>query len=175
MAGAAGPCNRTGRGLAMRSTSVAEGRRRPQKGWGRIVMPPKERIYWSVLRWLYGLFFLATGLWILVSVGTGMLSPPSQPTPRAAAFMEALSASGFMDPLLALSFILGGGALLARRTAPAGLAILAPAVAVILLFHLFLSGQWPVGLVVAGVFLALAWHYRTAFASLWSWQAKRQE
>jgi hypothetical protein len=86
--------------------------------------------------------------------------------------MQALSASGFMDPLLAIAFVAGGGALLSARAAPAGLVILAPAVTVILLFHLMLSGQWIVGLVVAALFLALAWHHRAAFRLLWNWDPK---
>src|SRR4051812_31925322 len=128
----------------------------------------RGRLFWTVLRSLYGLFFLLTGAWIILSVTTGLVSPPPQPSARAAAFMQALSASGFMDPLLALSFVLGGGSLLVRRTAPLGLVILAPAVAVILLFHLFLSHQLLVGIVVAGILLALMWQERARLACLWS-------
>jgi hypothetical protein len=131
--------------------------------WGEDV---SSRLAWIALRWLYGLFFLLTGLWIIVAVTTGLIGPPPQPNARAAAFMQALSASGFMDPLLGLSFIFGGGALLWRRTAPLGLVILAPSVAVILLFHLVLSGQVPVGLIVAGLLLALMWHERDRLACL---------
>jgi hypothetical protein len=92
------------------------------------------------VRSVYGLFFLLTGIWILLTLSTGLTSPPPQPTPAATAFMEALSATGFIDPLLAVSFILGGGSLLVDRTTPLGLVILAPAVTVILLFHLVASG-----------------------------------
>lgn len=120
------------------------------------------------LRWLYGLFFLLNGMWILVSLTTGLTGPPPQPTPAAAAFMDALGASGFMDPLLACCFLLGGGALLLDRTAPLGLVILAPAVAVIFLFHLLLSHQWPVGATVAAIYLALAWFYRARLRCLWT-------
>ena len=127
-----------------------------------------RRFGWHGLRWLYGLFFLLTGLWILVSVTTGLTSPPPQPTKEAADFMRALGASGFMDPLLAASFILGGIFLLSDRTAPLGLVILAPAVTVILFFHLLLSGQAPVGLVVAAALLALVWHYRSRLRCLWT-------
>ena len=89
--------------------------------------------------------------------------------------MRALSASGFMDQLLAVCFVTGGGSLLFNRTAPAGLVILAPATTVILLFHLMLSGQTIVGVIVAGIFLALAWHYRSAFQPLWNWRADSAE
>ena len=125
------------------------------------------RLAWDVLRWLYGLFFLLTGVWIILSVSTGFTSPPPQPNARAAAFMQALSATGFIDPLLAFSFILGGGALLSRQTVPLGLVVLAPSVAVILLFHLVLSHQLPVGLVVAALWFALAWRERDRLSCLW--------
>ena len=131
-------------------------------------MDAKKRHAWTALRWLYGLFFLLTGIWILVSVTTGLTSPPPQPTKSAADFMRALGTSGFMDPLLALSFILGGGSLLLDRTAPLGLVILAPPVTVILLFHLFLSGQAAVGLTAAGILLALMWHHRRRLRCLWA-------
>jgi hypothetical protein len=121
----------------------------------------------TAVRSLFGLFFFSTGMWILVSVTTGLTRPPAQPTPGAAAFMDALSATGFMDPLLALSFILGGGFVIFDRSAPLGLVILAPAVLVILLFHLVLSQQILVGITVAGVFLVLAWLYRGRLACLW--------
>jgi hypothetical protein len=48
---------------------------------------------------------------------------------------KALTESHFMDPLLAIACLFGGRALLSRRTAPLGIAILAPVVAVIFLFH----------------------------------------
>jgi putative oxidoreductase len=121
---------------------------------------------WAVARGVYGLFFAGTGCWIFVAMATGLLSAPVQPTPEAAAFMRALGEARFVDPLLASSFLLGGGLLLFDRTAPAGLALLAPSVAVILLFHLFLSGQYVWGPFVALWFLILAWHYRRAFLAL---------
>jgi hypothetical protein len=137
---------------------------------GEFRMATNKRLVWTAIRWIYGLFFLLTGIWIALSVTTDLTSPPDQPTSSAAAFMDALSASGFMDQVLAISFVGGGALLLFNRTAPAGLLILAPPVTVILLFHLMLSGQAVVGVVVAAVFVALAWHYRRAFAPLWTWQ-----
>jgi hypothetical protein len=43
-------------------------------------------------------------------------------------FQKALTASHFMDHLLALACVFGGGVLLIRRTAPLGIAMLAPVV-----------------------------------------------
>lgn len=120
------------------------------------------------LRWLYGAFFVLTGGYIVAHLLTGFAAPPVQPTPEAAAFMAALTRSGFMDALLAAAFLAGGLALFPRRTAPLGLALLAPAVAVVLLFHLTLSGTPAPGLITAAVWLVLAWRERDRFSALWS-------
>src|SRR3954468_19168754 len=77
-----------------------------------------------------------------VALETGMLGGPGQPTRPAADFMRALDEARFVTPLLAITFTVGGGSLLFARTAPLGLVLLAPPVAVILGFHLFLSGQF---------------------------------
>jgi len=128
-----------------------------------------ERL-WAAARILYALFFLATGIWILISVSTGALGAPVQPTREAAEFMQALANARFVDPLMAASFVAGGASLLFDRTAPLGIVLLAPSVAVILFFHLFLSGQYVWGPVVAGYLLLLAWRYRSAFLSLWTYR-----
>jgi hypothetical protein len=119
---------------------------------------------WAVFRAIYALFFFVTGIWIWLHILTGRFAPPAQPTQQAAAFMSAFSATGFMEPLLGFTYLIGGGALLARRTAPLGLVILGPSVAVIFLFDLLLAGQtlWP--LVVVSWFAALVWRLR---AGLW--------
>jgi hypothetical protein len=121
---------------------------------------------WAVLRVVYGLFFFVTGIWIWLHILTGRFPPPVQPTPEAAAFMSAFDASGFMEPLLGLTYLIGGGALLVRRTAPLGLVVLAPSVAVIFFFDLLLAGQtfWP--LIVASWFAALAWRLRAGLRPL---------
>jgi hypothetical protein len=123
---------------------------------------------WTVARAVYGLFFLATGLWVLLSIATGLLPAPGQPTPAASAFMQALDDARFVTPMLGLSYIAGGGCLLFTRTAPLGLVLLAPSVAVILGFHLFLSGQYVWGPFVTAYFLLLVWRYRRSLAALWS-------
>lgn len=126
---------------------------------------PASRYVWPALRIVYGLFFLAMGVWATTGIGPR----PVQPTRAAADFTQALTDTGFMDPLLGASFLLGGGALLFHRTAPLGIVALAPSVAVILFFHLFLSGQYIWGPFVAAYLAALAWHYRGGFVPLWSY------
>jgi cytochrome b subunit of formate dehydrogenase len=129
--------------------------------WGRLA--------WTVLRVVFGLFFLITGVAIVVARTTGLISEPVQPTAAAADFMAALGRTPFMDLLTAASYIAGGGALLLDRTAPLGIAILAPTVTVILFFHLFLSGQYIWGPFVAAYFALLVWRYRRGFKGLWSY------
>ena len=116
-------------------------------------------------RWVFGAFYLATGAWIVVALMAGH-GRPQQPTPAAAAFMDALANSGFMDPLLAATFILGGAALLAQRTAAVGIILLAPAVVIIFLFHLSLSGQYIWGTLNLAWLCALGWAYRDRFRDL---------
>ena len=77
-----------------------------------------------------------------------------------------MKATGFFNPLLMVDYALGGGALLFRRTAPLGLALLAPSVGVIFLFHLKLTGNvaWGGGWALA--WALLAWRYRAGFTGL---------
>jgi hypothetical protein len=118
-------------------------------------------------RWLYGGYFLFVAAMIarmLLTGGPGI----HQPTAAAKAFMDAMNATGFFNPLLMIDYALGGGALLFRRTAPLGLALLAPTVGVIFLFHLMLTGNiiWGGGWALGWVLLA--WPCRSAFAALWN-------
>jgi len=126
----------------------------------------------AVARWLFGLFYFSTGTAILLFTFFGLGSPPQQPTPDAAAFTAALTASRFIDPLSAFAFIVGGGALLVRRTTPFGLVVLAPVVVVIFTFHAVLSGQWIWGTVNLVWLAALAWQFRSAFYPLWNYPAR---
>lgn len=126
-----------------------------------------KRLVWPAFRSLYALYFLYVGIGIvrmLVTDAPGIV----QPNPQSAAFMAALRGSGFMYPALAAAYLAGGLALIVPRTAPLGVILLAPVVTIILLFHLTLTGRiywgggWAIGLA------ALGWHYRSAYAGLWS-------
>jgi hypothetical protein len=120
-------------------------------------------------RWIFGLWYLMTGgAWLVThALGRGTAHPET--APGAIAFQKALTESHFMDPLLAIACLLGGGALLSRRTAPLGIAILAPVVVVIFLFHLVLTGNWIWGTLNLAWLAGLAWHYRKAFTALWAY------
>ena len=125
-------------------------------------------------RCVFGLFYALTGLAIGAYALFGVYSPPKQPTAAASAFTEALAQGGFIDPLLALTYIAGGVALLRDRTAPLGIVLLAPAVSVIFCFHLALSGQWvwvPLNLLWL---LALVYAYRSSFTPLLNHDAAKR-
>jgi len=126
----------------------------------------KREICWTTARLIFALFFLSTGIAIWTHVLLGIGGAPVQPTERAQAFTDALTATGFMDPLVGLSYVAGGGALLAKRTSPLGIVLLGPSIVVILLFHLTLSGQIVWGPFVAAWFAALAWRFREPLLGL---------
>ena len=79
-------------------------------------------------RWIFGLWYLITGGAWLVAHAIGRGTAHREVAAGAIAFQKALTESHFMDPLLALTCLFGGAALLIRRTAPLGIAMLAPVV-----------------------------------------------
>jgi uncharacterized membrane protein YphA (DoxX/SURF4 family) len=116
----------------------------------------------SAARLLLGLVFFVFGL-------NGFLQfLPTPPAPeRAMAFMGALAATGYMFPLIKSVEVIGGVLLLANRFVPLALAILAPNVVNIVLFHAVLApGGLPVALFVLALELFTAWSYRDAFAPM---------
>lgn len=120
-------------------------------------------------RWIFGLWYLITGGAWLVAHAIGRGAAHQEVAAGAIAFQKALTASHFTDPLLALTCLFGGAALLIRRTAPLGIAMLAPVVVVIFLFHLVLSGNWMWGTLNLVWFAGLAFYYRRAFTTLWTY------
>ncbi len=132
---------------------------------GRQVLP-RTRIL-DIIAVLYGLFFVSTGCLILVGTVMGWHSP-RQPTVVAQDFTDALDASRIVNPLLAMTYIAGGSALMFRRTAPLGIVLLAPAIGTIFFFHLVLTGQFIWGSANALCFATLAWRNRERLRLLWS-------
>lgn len=122
----------------------------------------------TLLRILYALFFLTTGLFVAAFVLFGLGSEPPQLNAEAQAFTDALTRSKIIDPLIALAYLAGGGALLFRRTAPLGLVLLGPPVVVIVAFHLVLDTLWFVALIVGAIYALLLWDSRARFQPLWT-------
>jgi uncharacterized membrane protein YphA (DoxX/SURF4 family) len=116
----------------------------------------------SAARVLLGLVFFVFGL-------NGFLQfIPQPPAPdKAMAFLGALAATGYMFPLIKSVEVIGGALLLSNRFVPLALAIVAPNVVNIVLFHSVLApGGLPVALFVLGLELFTAWSYRGAYASM---------
>jgi hypothetical protein len=122
---------------------------------------PRNRAQ-TIVRVLQGLIFTVFGL-------NGLLRfiPFPPPPEQAAALLEALWGTGYLIPLLTGIEVLSGVLLLSNRLVPLALAILAPIIVNICMFHAFLA---PAGLPIATVVLScelfLAWSYRAAYRPL---------
>ncbi len=115
-----------------------------------------------VARLLLGLVFTVFGL-----NGFVHFIPNMQMPDRAMAFLAAMGATGYMLPLLFATQVVGGALLLVGRFVPLALALLAPVIVNIALFHAFLApGGIPVAIVVVLLELFLAWTHRDAFAPM---------
>jgi len=116
----------------------------------------------TAARLLFGLIFTVFGL-------NGFLSfLPMPPMPEAAgSLLGAFVGSGYLMALVKATEIGVGLLLLSNRFVPLALAIAAPIVLNIVLFHAVLA---PAGMLVPLVVLALelylAWSYREAFAPM---------
>ena len=105
----------------------------------------------------------------MVSVILGIFPKPEFEIAAASKnFQQALFETGFVIPLLALNYIVSGAALMFRRTAPLGVAIIAPIILVIFFTNTVLDSAWMWGTAHAAIWLALAWKYRSAFIPMWS-------
>jgi uncharacterized membrane protein YphA (DoxX/SURF4 family) len=87
-------------------------------------------------------------------------------------FFGALMKTNYMIPLIFTTQILGGALLLLNRFVPLALALLAPVIVNIILFHLFLAPSGiPVATVVLVLELFLAWRHRNAFRPMLAFKA----
>lgn len=131
------------------------------------------RIATSILRWLYGLFYVYIGgSWFLYYLLDKPWTVPEK-NESAQRLVSAMSQSGIVDPLIAGTCLVGGLLLFVKRTAPLGIAILAPLVFGIFIFHVFLTGDWIWGGIHFSLLVLLAWLHRSAFRPLWSYGATR--
>jgi hypothetical protein len=116
----------------------------------------------AAARIVFGLVLVVFGL-------NGFLQFLPQPAPPEAAgkFAGALFATGYMFPLIKGVEVVVGALLLSNRFVPLALALIAPNVVNILLFHIFLApGGIGLALIVLALELYLAWAYRDAYAPM---------
>ena len=132
------------------------------------------RILEVIARWLFGLFYAFIGATWFVNHFSGKptFTPNPDETEAARALAYAISESGFLNPVIAATCLIGGALLLTRRTTPIGILLLAPLVTIIFLFHICLNEPWFYWIWGAAQFLyllALAWLHRKAFHSLFAY------
>jgi hypothetical protein len=121
----------------------------------------------SLVQRVLGFSFLAFGL-----NGFVHFIPPLRMRNPALEFFIGLAATGYMLPMLYMTQAAAGALLLVGLWVPLALAILAPIVINILLFHLFLAPAGiPVALMLVAFEVSLAWSYREAFAPMLQAQA----
>ncbi len=117
----------------------------------------------TIARYLVGLVFTVFGL-------NGFLHfiPMTPMPPLAMQFVGALAESHYMVLVFALQ-LTGGALLLANRYVPLALTVLAPIIVNIILFHATMApGGLPLALVVALLWIVLAYRVRFAFSGLFA-------
>ncbi|HVU07406.1 MAG TPA: DoxX family membrane protein [Verrucomicrobiae bacterium] len=123
-----------------------------------------------IARILMGLTFLVFGL-------NGFFHFIPQPKdampPGAMDFFGALMKTGYMIPLIFTTQTLVGALLLLNCFVPLALALIAPVIVNIILFHVYLAPSGiPMAIVVLALELFLAWAYRKSFAPMLAFRAK---
>ena len=120
------------------------------------------KIITLIARIVLGLMFVVLGLngfFHFIDMGP-------MPSGNAGKFVEALSASGYMNVVMALQ-VLGGLLVLSGRFLPLGLLLLGPVIVNILLYHVFLQRKGlDMALVVSVLALFLLCRHGSAFASV---------
>jgi uncharacterized membrane protein YphA (DoxX/SURF4 family) len=114
-----------------------------------------------IARLVLGLIFVVFGL-----NGFFVFITPPEHTPTGGAFINLLVSTGFIYVEKVLE-VTGGSLLLLNQYVPLGLAILAPIVVNILLYHLFMERYTLIaGATLFLLWAFLAWAYRKNFAPL---------
>lgn len=115
-------------------------------------------------RVIFALWYFGVGV-----IGFALNDQAKDVAHAATAFEKALAQTGFMNLLLCLGCLLGGGALLFRRTAPLGITLLAPLVVIIFCFHIFITKSYLWGTLNLLWLAVLARRYRSGFDQLWNY------
>ena len=124
----------------------------------------------ALARWPFAVLYAGIGLrWFyLLSTGSYSTLPANPKNLPAVAINSALSATGYIEPMIATTCLVSGLLLLFKRTAPLALIIVAPLVINMFFYNLTYTGDW----IHASTHLlypaVLAWFYRSAYRPLWS-------
>jgi uncharacterized membrane protein YphA (DoxX/SURF4 family) len=115
-------------------------------------------------RVLLGIMFFGIGL-----NGLLRIVPLPQAEGPAAVFMDGLTASRYFFPLLFVTYLLAGAALVIGCFVPLALTVLAPIIVNIAVMHLFVpssGAETCLAALVTVLELFLAWSYRATFRPL---------
>lgn len=116
----------------------------------------------KIITAFFGLFWLVFGLNNILH-----FFPVPQPTQAGRNFMNALENTGYALPLVYGTQIVAGIMLLVRRFVPLALLLLAPIVANIMLYDLFLNPPGlAIGVVVSVLYAAILFDHRQKFIPL---------
>lgn len=121
----------------------------------------------TIPRVLLGVIFLISavdGFWWLAA-GANLIHPPT--SPRGVVFETALQDSGFLWPFIKVVNLTGALSLIANVAPALGLALIAPVMAVIVLFHATINPQGlPAAVILVVLGAMLVWAYRDRYAAL---------
>lgn len=129
---------------------------------------PFARLLPAAARLLMGLIFFVFGL-----NGFLQFMPQPKTMPEGVlAFFEAMTKTGYMIQLISGTQTIVGTLLLLNRFVPLALALIAPIIVNIIVFHIFLEPSGlPVAFVVLTLEVYLAWAYRKTYRSMLVMQA----
>jgi putative oxidoreductase len=110
------------------------------------------------------------GFWFIFT-GAHLVHPPT--SDQGVQFEHALQATGFFWPFMKTIEVIGALCLLTNRAPAFGLALLAPIIMVIVLFHVFLNHQGlPLAIILLACSIALLRAYRGNYAALFQQPAR---
>ncbi len=123
-----------------------------------------QKYLFIAVRLIFALWYFGVGVIGLIT------NDAAKDAAMASTSLErGMAESLFMNPLLCLACLAGGGAMLIRRTTPLGIAILAPLVIIIFCFHMVITKSYVWGSLNLILLAANAWRFRRGFERLWNY------